>query len=181
MIDRTFNNAQATVEEANHDAINAILHAAETALLGIAIEHQLHGVSIERWRSDQPDIVMSWSPVRGMFGLGKNIRVFVLASNPSQLTCSVESNAWFDKPQPDESIIRHWDNFSGRVLQIADPGTLTQVESQRLQTLVEHAYDRIADGSEFVLGHAVLIHPDGRSQPLEASLRISNDVAAIRR
>ncbi len=107
MIDRASNNAQASAEDANYDAINAILDAAEGYLLGLAAEHQLREINIERWRWDQPEIAMSWSPRGGLLELGKNIRVFVSAGGSSTLMCSVESNAWVDEHQPNNSITRH--------------------------------------------------------------------------
>lgn len=168
MIDQTVNNAQASVAEANHDAINAILDAAETALLSAAVRHQLRGITIERWRWDQPEIVMSWVPIGGTPELGKNIRVYVQVGAPAPFTCSVASNAWLDEPLSHDTIRRHWESFADHTLDINDPDQLSDLESHWLMERIERAYDRIAESSEFVLTQAVLILPDGRSQSIDA-------------
>lgn len=176
MIDRTTHNAQTSFEEANNHAINVILDSAETALLGIAVKHHLHGITVERWRWDQPEIVMSWFPYGRSPDLGKNIRVFVSVGGPTPFTCSVESNAWLDEHRPDNTIVRHWENFADHTVDISDPENLTELEIRWLRERIERAYNRFSESNECVLTQAVLIFPDGRSQPIEAPLRLANGI-----
>lgn len=174
MIDRSLTNSEASVEEREYDAINVILDAAETALLRAASEHQPREVNIERWRWDQPEIVMSWDS-RGMTpDLGRNIRVYVRNADPPPYRCSVEANAWLDEPLAGNALVRHWENYVDHTLEISKPQRVTELEARWLKERVERAYERFSDDSDFVLTQAVLILPDGTAtHPVEAPLWIA--------
>lgn len=179
MIDRSFTNAQVSIEEANHHAINSILDAAESALLDVAVEHHLRGVNVERWRWDQPEVVMSWLTFGESRELDKNIRVFVGVGGAAPFTCSVESNVWLDEHRSGNKIVRHWEYFANHTLDISNPERLTELESRRLKERIERAYDRFAESEDYVLTQAVLISPDGRSQPIEAPVRVAKGIISI--
>ena len=171
MIERSSNSAQAILEGANYDAINAILDAVETVFLSIAVEHRLRGIETERWRWDQPEIVMSWFPVPRSTDVGKNIRIFVKMGGPTHFICAVESNAWFDEHEGD-TIVRHWGNFAGSTVNITDPRSLAALESRLLKERIDRAYDQFSSSTEIAFTQAVRLFSNGHPELIEQDVHL---------
>ena len=88
----------------------------------------------------------------------------------------MESNVWFDDQWADNTIVRHWENFADNTLDISNSERLSELETRWLKTRIEQAYDQFSESKEIAFSQAVLIFPDGRSQPVEATLRIAQGV-----
>ena len=173
MIDRTVAQFEASFEASEFPAINAILDAAEPALLRVAAKHELREIKVERWRWDQPEIVLSWVSWGTTADLSRNIRVYVRAIGPSLYQCSVESNVWLDEPQVGNALVRHWEHYVDHTLEISEPQRMTELETRWLNERVERAYERFSPAREFFLSQAVLILPDGTSRIVDAPLRVA--------
>jgi hypothetical protein len=155
-------------EPINYDLINRVLDHAETALLRIAAQHRLSGTRVERWRWDQPEVVMAWAFAQGPERRGKNLRVSVGEFSRDNLTCNLESNVWHDQTWIDGALLRRWDHFAGDTLQIGDPGAYPEEEIQSFHQHLLPLYNKIADGKPTRLTKAVLIYPDGTTQEVAA-------------
>lgn len=172
MSHRAVANSEGSIEEGEFAAIDAILDAAETALLRVAAGHELREIKVERWRWDQPEIVMSWISPGMTADFGRNIRVYVRDAGASLYQCSVESNVWLDELLSGNALVRHWENHFDHTLELSQPQQMTELEMRWLNERVERAFERFSPVNEFILTQAVLILPDGTSRPVDASLRV---------
>jgi hypothetical protein len=152
-----------------------ILDAAEVAMHAVASEHRLRETTFVRWRWDQPEILMSWTPLRQYPTAGKNIRVHVEPESQSLFTCTFESNAWFDERRTPDSFVRFWDHFPVGSKSRADSESVQNLEAPFIREYVERAYEAVSDTSEVRLSRAILISPDGEAHELKGSTVIGKD------
>src|SRR6266511_5894703 len=94
------------VEAPRYEELDRLLDIAEPALHTIAAEHGLHQARVDRWRWDQPEVVLSWVD-RDRQDIGKSIR-FYIDEEDGFFLCSVECNAWRDRPDKAGRPVRRW-------------------------------------------------------------------------
>jgi hypothetical protein len=162
-------NLDPSTEPIDFELINRVLDNAETALLGIAVDHRITGARVERWRWDQPEVVMSWEFGRGPERRGKNLRVSVRAVGGHRLVCALESNVWHDRTWTDGALLRNWQHFVGSSLDIGDPGKNPEEETKAFRDLLEPLYENVAKWNPNRLSQATLIYPDGHTEMVSLS------------
>jgi hypothetical protein len=173
MIDRSIEGNYQQIDADDFEQIDRILDMAETAMLAVASEHHLRATKFQRWRWDQPEILMSWTPFRLFPTVGKNIRVFVKPERTDTFTCLFESNAWFDDRQSHESFVRYWDHFPVKTVHHIGPGSVGESDGRLIREYVEKAYESVSDSREIRLDHAISISPGGETDEYDQPVIIS--------
>lgn len=94
------------VQAPHYEELGRLLDVAEPALHAIAAEHGLREARLDRWRWDQPEVVLSWVD-RDRQNIAKSIRFYV-DEEDGRFRCSVEVNAWRDGPDKAGLPVRRW-------------------------------------------------------------------------
>jgi hypothetical protein len=87
------------------EEIDQVLSLVESILHTVAAEHGLRQARIDRWRWDQPEIVLSWI-TQDTQNIAKSIR-FDVNDEKDFYHWSVEVNAWKDERQEGKHL-RRW-------------------------------------------------------------------------
>lgn len=180
MIDRSIDSTHSQLIEVEFEKVDRILDVAETAMLSVASEHRLREPQIVRWRWDQPEVLMSWSPIRQAPEVGKNIRASVVQEEQGSYRCDFESNAWFDLRESSDSFVRYWDHFPAGAIPHIDPEKTLSQETPYILEYVARAYSAVSDSDEVVLSHAVSNSTSGEARDVNGSAVIGHDFVETR-
>jgi hypothetical protein len=169
VIHRTVKGNQFQLEDGEFAKIDRILDVAEAGMYSIAFKHNLREKQFQRWRWDQPELLMSWAPLRQSPGVGKNIRVLVNSETRDVFTCSFESNAWIDDRHDSEKYVRYWDHFPVGTVPKVDPQSVSSAEARTIRDYIERAYEAVSDSRDIFLSHAIRIFSSGEAETIEGS------------
>lgn len=175
VIERPLESDNANPYEVNFEQVDRILDVIEAAMSSVAAKHQLRETSIQRWRWDQPEILMSWTPMRERPWVGKNLRALITPSGPETLNCAFESNAWFDDREPSGSFTRYWDHFPAEVLRHISLESAQWRDENTFLKALESAYEKVSDTKTVRLDHAIHIAPNGDAHEVNRSAIIGPD------
>jgi hypothetical protein len=130
------------VEAPRYEELDRILDVAEPALHALAAVHGLHEARIDRWRWDQPEVVLSWLD-RDRQDVAKSIR-FYIDEEDDLVRCSVEVNAWRDGPDKAGRPVRKWRHEAigawrvrGAEEASADRGRVSETLAKAFDTVAE--------------------------------------------
>lgn len=82
--------------------VDNLLSQVEVILLKLAADYQLTGANIDRWRWDEPSIMLAWEDG----DIGKSLHVTVEQNG----MMGVDINAWKDFDDPGDRRRRQWVN-----------------------------------------------------------------------
>lgn len=122
--------------------LDALLRSVDPLLRALAANHRLTPGDIERWRWDEPTIVLTWEdPVHQ--GIGKNIAVSIADGEPTGVL-RVEVNAWLDRTERNGTgMVRRWEHAEIDALR-ATLSTDDQPWNEALVATLQCAYQRVA-------------------------------------
>ncbi len=140
--------------------LNDVLDVLESELTKFAAGKELHNVTIERWRWDEPCITLTWHErdQQGEGWLYKNIHFCIELPRPEHNFYSVklEANAWADlESQEGKGRLRRWAHWSpadtgaGELFEAASADDLLAAAKEfkkagRISKWIEKAYDAVS-------------------------------------
>ena len=126
----------------NVDELDKILDIIEPHLLSIAGKHKLTGTSIERWRWDEPGIMLSWIDTER--NVGKNIHLWIKREAPPYELVT-EINAWRDEDiDGGERRVRKWAHYEIARESVSSP---EEVQDQ-VPLWISKAYESVSSWDE---------------------------------
>lgn len=135
-------SSTARVEASRYEALDRLLDVAESALHAVAAEHGLREARLDRWRWDQPEVVLSWVD-RDRQNIGKSIRLYVDEEDGFFL-CTVEINAWRDELDKAGRPVRRWRHERIGSWQVRGAGEAS-ADGGRVSETTGKAYDTVAE------------------------------------
>ncbi len=172
MIDLSATARDLVQTEEHFETIDPILDLSERSMLAIGAEHHLRDINIERWRWDQPEILMSWLPFRRETHIGKNIRVLVKVEQANAFRVYFESNAWYDERRGPGMLIRYWAHFPAGDIPVDGAQEAAQDEQRWINKYIQDAYGHVADAKEVTLDQSIIIWSDGSTESIGAVMSI---------
>ena len=130
------------VDAPDYEALDRLLDVAEPAMHALASEHGLREARIDRWRWDQPEIVLFWID-RARQNVSKSIRYFV-DEEATFFLCSVEVNAWRDERDRAGRPVRKWRHEPIKSWREGAAETAS-ADRRRVAETMEKAYDTVAE------------------------------------
>jgi hypothetical protein len=114
--------------------IDRILAVAEAATIVIAVESQIKGPRIERWRWDVPEVRTSWDPATPG-DVFRNVVFLVEKSSGSRYLGRIDINAWRDGSVIGMTQIRRWKNSSFLETPVSEQSDLTKFMKNAFATV----------------------------------------------
>jgi hypothetical protein len=129
-------------EAPRYEELDRLLDVAEPVLHAVAAEHGLNQARVDRWRWDQPEVVLSW--VDGdRQNVAKSIR-FSVDEGDGFFLCSVEVNAWRDGPDKAGRPVRRWRHEAIGAWRVGGAEEASADRGRASETLGK-AYDTVAE------------------------------------